>query len=352
MRTSLSVFCASAFMAVCFIVSVERLPAVTLDIYFLDMNGGGSMLMVTPSGESILIDSGSRMPEHRDADRIFRAAQDAGVTVIDKVITTHFHSDHFGGIGRVAELIPVGRFYDKGHVIPKEEQEVFERLFPFYQQAARGNTVTVRAGDIIPLRNAPSGSAPGLRLVCVAAEKKIAGFDGDIDAPVPGYEKLKPDYSDNARSMALLLSYGDFRFFLPADITWNVEHHLVHPKNLIGKIDLLQVSHHGLNVSNNPLLLKAIDPVVCIFQNGPRKGSHPRVIRTLEGVPSVRGIYQIHFNREYGKEGNVGDDFIANPAGTEGGEYIKVSVDHDQGSYTVTVGSDGQPQTYMISRKK
>jgi len=66
----------------------------TLDIYFLDMVGGGSTLIVTPLGESVLIDTGSLEPKHRDADRIHRACQYADLKQIDYLITTHFDSGH------------------------------------------------------------------------------------------------------------------------------------------------------------------------------------------------------------------------------------------------------------------
>ncbi|RPJ36831.1 MAG: MBL fold metallo-hydrolase, partial [Planctomycetaceae bacterium] len=59
----------------------------TLDIYFLDMVGGASTLIVTPLGESVLIDTGSLRPEHRDADRILRACQDAGLKQINYLVT-------------------------------------------------------------------------------------------------------------------------------------------------------------------------------------------------------------------------------------------------------------------------
>lgn len=61
-----------------------------LDIYFLDMMGGGSTLIVTPAGESILIDTGSREPQHRDAERIYKATQFAGLNHIDCLITYNF----------------------------------------------------------------------------------------------------------------------------------------------------------------------------------------------------------------------------------------------------------------------
>jgi len=330
--------------------SAETRPPTCLDIYFLDMMGGASTLIVTPLRESVLIDTGSREPEHRDAERIFAAAQHASLGQIDYLITTHFHSDHFGGILQLTRLIPVRKFMDKGHLPPRKEREsaLFKKLYPLYQEATGGQVEPIRAGDDIPLKNDPMGRIPRLTLHCVAAEKQVEGFHGDIDAPVPGHEMKPPDESDNARSIALLLGYGKFQLFAGGDITWNVEHHLACPKNIVGEVDLYQVTHHGLDASNNPILLAALNPTVCIAMNGPRKGIQPNTFRALKGLGGVEAIYQIHYNARYGDEGNPPLEFIANGKDPQKGEFIRVSVDPEAGRFTVSIGEEGPTRTYRI----
>jgi len=322
----------------------------TLDIYFLDMVGGGSTLIVTPPGESVLIDTGSLEPRHRDADRIHRACQYAGLKHIDYLITTHFDSDHYGGILELSKRIPVKCFMDKGALPPEHQQSgrSFKQLYPSYQQATKGNVTPIRAGDNIPLKNDPDGKVPPIKLHCVASEKQIEGFNGDIDAPVEGCEIRKADEEDNARSIALVLSYGRFKFFAGGDITWNVEHHLAYPVNRIGKIDLYQVTHHGLDLSNNPVLLKALSPTVCVAMNGPKKGIQPNAFKALKSLPSVRAIYQIHYNTIYGDEGNTAEEFIANKEDPKKGELIKVSVDPDKGNFAVSIGVNGPKRKFPI----
>lgn len=251
----------------------------TLDIYFLDMVGGSSTLIVAPSGESVLIDTGSLNPKHRDADRIYAACKDAGLEQIDHLITTHFHLDHFGGILRLSEMIPVKRFYDKGPP-PKHEQDTkwFKELCPLYLKATKGKAERINAGDI----------------------------------------------------------------------TWNVEHHVVCPKNLIGAVDLCQITHHGLDQSSNPLLLNAIKPTVCIAMNGPRKGVQPRTFADLNALDSIEAIYQIHYNAQYGEKGNTKPDFIANAKDPDKGRYIKASVNLDKSTFTVSIGAKGPAKAYSI----
>ena len=323
----------------------------TLDIYFLDMHGGGSTLIVTPWGESVLIDTGSLRPMHRDVDRICRACRDAGLKQIDHLITTHFHSDHYGGLLELTKRIPIKRFYDKGAPPPEREQESksFKELWPLYQQATKGKVEAIRVWDDLVLRGGPSDEAHDVTLHCVASEKKVKGLSGSIDAPVEGFEIKKADASDNARSIALLVTYGSFAFFAGGDITWNVEHHLAHPFNRVGKVDLYQVTHHGLDQSNNPILLKALSPTVCVAMNGPRKGIQPRTFADLTALPSVEAIYQIHYNTQYGHAGNTQPEFIANPKDDpDQGQFIKACVHLDQGSFTLQIGPTGERRSYRI----
>lgn len=353
MRRSMFLLCVSLAL---FIVlgPVQAQEPRPLDIYFLDMVGGSSTLIVTPMGESVLIDTGSLRPEHRDADRILKACEDAKLKQIDYLVTTHFHSDHFGAILEVSQRIPVKCFIDKGTRAPAGDgdNQFSKGLYSLYDQATKGNVKTIRVGDDIPLKNDPAGKVPAIKLHCVASDKKVEGFDGNIDAPVDGFKMESADDSDNARSVALLLTCGPFKFFAGGDITRNVELHLVQPVNRIGKVDLYQVTHHGLDLSNNDLLLKALSPTVAVASNGPRKGIMPQTFKSLTALPSLKELYQIHYNTQYGDAGNTKPDFIANPKDNPNkGEFIKATVHPDKGTFTIQIGPTGERRTYSIQPK-
>jgi len=318
-----------------------------LDIYFLDMAGGGSTLIVTPLGESVLIDTGSLEPKHRDADRIERACKHAGLKRIDYLVTTHFDVDHYGGILELSKRIPIKRFIDSDTPpVRYEKRQRSKTLSPLYEQATKGKTKLLAAGEGIPLKNPAKG--PQIKLHCVASQKRIEGFNGNIDAAVEGCEIRKPDTSNNAHSIALVLTYGDFRFFAGGDITWNVEHHLAHPVNRIGKVDLYQITHHGLDQSNNTILLKALAPTVAVAMNGTRKGVQPRTFKDLNALPSLKAIYQIHYNTQYGDAGNPPPGFVANKDNPNQGEYIKACVNPKEGTFTLQIGPEGKQRIYAI----
>src|SRR5580765_1676282 len=114
MKSSLlKLLCAAAFLSLVIPIPAAWAAEKNLDIYWIDSEGGGSTLIVTPAGEAVLIDSGN--PGGRDSARIFKVAGEvAGLKRIDHYVTTHFHLDHFGGAAELAEKIPLGTVWDNG----------------------------------------------------------------------------------------------------------------------------------------------------------------------------------------------------------------------------------------------
>jgi beta-lactamase superfamily II metal-dependent hydrolase len=322
-----------------------------VDIYFVDTEGGAATLIVTPAGESVLIDCGN--PGPRDADRIFQTAQVAGLKAIDHLIITHWHVDHYGGVARLSELLPIHHFYDHG--IPDslaEDPKNFPLLIQAYRKAAKGKSTTLWPGDDVALKQADGSPTLRLRCLCGIGEV-IPDKPGAPDNPIAREHAPQPeDPTDNARSLGFLLTYGDFRFLDLGDLTWNIEYKLVHPTDKIGPIDVYQSTHHGLEISNNPVVIKTVQPRVAIFNNGPRKGGHPSVVATLRRVPGIEAIYQLHRNVTAAAQENTDPEFIANAEENCQGEFIHLAVAADGRAYTVAIGANGKPRRFETRKKE
>jgi beta-lactamase superfamily II metal-dependent hydrolase len=320
-----------------------------LNIYFVDTEGGAATLVVTPLGESVLIDCGN--PGARDADRIHRTAVQAGLKAIDHLIITHWHTDHYGGVARLSQLMPIHHFYDHGIPPTLAEDKInFPILIQAYRKASRGKSKTLKPGDELTLKQPKDG--PPLRLFCLCGSGEvIPDKPGAALNPIAKDHVPQPDDpTDNARSLGFLLSYGDFRFLDLGDLTWNIEYKLVHPSDKIGPVDVYQSTHHGLEISNNPVVIKTVQPRVAVFNNGARKGGHPSVIATLRRLPEPPDIYQVHRNLLAEAQENTDPAFIANQDAKCQGEGIHLAVAADGKSYVVTVGEKGQPRRYQTRK--
>ena len=318
-----------------------------LEIYWVDVEGGAATLIVTPAGESLLVDSG--WPGERDPQRIAKLAREiAGINRIDHMITSHWHTDHFGGVAHLADLVPLGKFYDHGFP-PLPAGDIPAELVEPYRRVTGGHSVVLRPGDEIKLAQAPG--APRLDCKILASGGIVAGERagaGEIRACTanPKHEAHPADTSDNARSLAFVLGFGDWRFFDAGDLTWNVEHKLVCPKNLVGRVTVYQVTHHGIDQSNNPALIQAVQPRVAVMNNGARKGGMPPAVRTLKATPSLQALFALHRNVQTGPEDNAAPERTANDAENCQGNYVKLAVAPDAKSFTVSVPSKGTTRSF------
>jgi beta-lactamase superfamily II metal-dependent hydrolase len=315
-----------------------------LRIYWVDVEGGAATLLVTPAGESILVDSG--WPEARDAERIQRVAAEAGVERIDHLVTTHWHRDHFGGVAELARRLPIGAYYDHGFP-DGAPRDIQPELKEAYLRVTGGRSTVLRPGDRLTLRQA---AGPPLDVRVVTSHGLVEGEDaGAAQTRACATHAGRPDdASDNHRSVGLLVTYGAFEFLDLGDLTWNVEHKLVCPTNRLGAVDVYQVTHHGLDSSNNPDLVRAVRPAVAVVNNGPRKGGKPAVYRTLTETPAVEAVFQVHRNVETGADENAVPAHVANDDEACEGHGIRLVVDPDVKHYTVAIPAKGTARRFAV----
>jgi competence protein ComEC len=347
--------------------------AKSLDIYVVDVEGGNAQLWVTPSGESVLVDTGNAgAAAVRDADRIMAAVKDAGLSQIDHLITTHYHGDHVGGLPELATRIPIKEFIDHGANVQPTPQ-IDPVLQQYGELAAKAKHTIAKTGTRIPVT--------GLDWRIVSATGQILKTPlPDAGAPNPycaGFKRhdVNPvsggplGNTEDEQSVASHITFGRFRVLYLADFDWNQEVELMCPNNRIGTVDLFVVSRHGQPSSNSEALVHAIRPRVTIMNNGPRKGGQPAAMNVLLNSPRLEDLWQIHFALLGGQEYTVPGIFIANveegatvpvaplppaqrgapapPAPQHNGPayWIKVSAQTD-GSFTVTNARNGFSKTY------
>jgi competence protein ComEC len=318
-----------------------------LDIYFIDCEGGAATLIVTPSAESVLIDAGWADVDGRDAKRIQQVMRQAGITAIDHMVASHYHQDHYGGIPDLSRVVTVKHYYDHGKMDAMTEDPKFAERYGAYRSTANNQTTALKPGDTIQLKAAPG--TPPLKLLCVAANSEVIGGKRSSANPVCGSTAPQQDISENGRSVALLLSWGGFEFLDLADLTFNVSQRLVCPVNQIGDVDLYQVTHHGSDADNNPLLLRSFRPSVSVMNNGPRKGGQPGTLASLQKMNSFKALYQLHRNVEIPAEQNAAAEFIANlDEQPDAGNMISVSVDAAKRAFTVTNGRTNESKSFAF----
>jgi competence protein ComEC len=315
-----------------------------LKIDVLDVEGGQATLIVSPSGESLLVDTGWPGNNGRDADRIAAAAKAAGVSRIDYLVITHFHTDHVGGVPQLAAKMPIGTFVDHGDTV--EHDAAGDALYKSYIAARdKAKHLLVKPGDTIPIKGLD------VRVVTAGGDaiKTALPMGGQPNALCTGAPMRDPDPSENARSVGIVVTLGAFRFADFGDLTWNKEHDLVCPNNVIGPIDVYLTTHHGLNQSNNPALVNAIAPRVAIMNNGSKKGGSPEAWQTVHDAPGLLDLWQIHYAEGGGKDHNVDEKRIANTDETTSHD-ITVSAMRD-GSFTVTNTRNGETKKYPARGK-
>jgi competence protein ComEC len=299
-------------------------PQKPLEIYFVDVEGGQATLFVTPEGQSLLIDTGWPGNAGRDADRIVAAAKSAGLSKIDYVLLTHYHVDHAGGVPQLLARIPIGAFVDHGVNREPSDQKTEESWQAYQKLVSREHVARIiaKVGSSLPIKelSAEIVSSDG-----VLIQNPLPGA-GTQNAACSTADKPPADQTENARSLGVIFTFGKVRILDLGDLTRDKEAELVCPVNKLGPIDVFVVSHHGWSQSNSPVLLTAISPRIAIMDNGADKGGSPSSWDTIKNSPKLEDLWQLHFSNEGGPAHNPDGAFIANLAGSDAGNYLKLSV--------------------------
>jgi len=322
--------------------------AKTLDMYVIDVEGGKSLLLISPSGQTMLIDTGGG----REANRIVEDFKALGVKKLDYLVVSHYDGDHVGGVPTVAAGVPVETFVDHGANVQLDNPGYLKNVDAYLALAAKAKRLSVKAGDRIPIKGfdalvvmaagkaitEPLKGAGQPNPECDTTPRKVWGLDerGILD---------NHDTNENSQAITLLVTYGKFRMLDPADLTWNKDRELFCPVNRVGTVDLFMTANHGMDNANSPIMVHALRPRVVIADNGSRKGATAATFQTVESSPGLEDYWQAHYVIAGGEKANVKPDYIANIEGSPDGKWIKVSAQAD-GTFTVTNSRNNFSKTY------
>jgi len=323
------------FAVLLLLVGVAYSQRKPLQVYAIDVEGGQSTLVVSPSGQSLLVDTGWSGFNGRDADRIVAASKAAGITQLDYVLITHYHRDHVGGVPQLAERMKIGTFIDHGP--NQEDSDVTREDYAAYEKVVAGHKhLVAKPGGRLPIK--------GIDMLVLTA----AG--NHIGKPLPGAGQSNPncatepkpasDKTENARSLGVLITYGRFRMLDLGDLTKDKELELACPRNLIGTVSLFIVTHHGFDQSNAKALVAGIHPEAAIIDNGAHKGASPEAWQIVHDVVGLERLWQLHYAVDGGPAHNADGKFIANQDESEDhGNYIRVEANPD-GSFRIVNSSN------------
>jgi competence protein ComEC len=309
-----------------------------LRIYFIDVEGGQSTLIVGPEKQSILIDTG--FAGERDAGRIVQAAKAAGIKQIDYVLITHYHGDHVGGVADLVKQIKVGTFADHGE--NQEDSDDTKKNYANYVAAiAHSPRVVLRPGQGVPLKGIT------LQVITAAGERITDPLPGAGEANIYCAAEKPPaqDSSENSRSLGVLITYGKFRFLDMGDLTEKRALDIVCPNNLIGTVDLYLATHHGGHPDNPRALVWALHPRAAVINNGPHKGGSSQAWQIIHDSPDLADLWQLHYAMDSDMQHNAPESFIANVDEKSDGHYIEVEAGVD-GKFSVMNSRNGFQKDY------
>jgi competence protein ComEC len=349
MKFGAQILCVIACLAV---AATAGAAAGTLRIYFIDVEGGQSTLLVTPKGESLLIDTGwagsgaagasaGEPVQSRDANRILAAARDAGIRRIDYALITHFHGDHDGGVVELSQLLPIRHFIDHGGFASGVQVDgETEAAYKAYRAVRdKVDHIEPKPGDRLPLKEI---DAVIVSSAASTIDKPFAGA-GELNTAC-GRSALPPgDTVENPRSTGLVVAFGHFRFLDVGDLTGEPLFKLACPNNMIGPVDAYLVAHHGGADASDPATFAAFKPRIAIMNNGLKKGGSRAVYEILHHVQGLEDVWQVHRSEAAGDQ-NFAIERIAN-LDESTAHWIKLTARED-GSFRVLNGRTGLAKNY------
>jgi hypothetical protein len=353
--------------------------------YFVDIGHGNVTFVISPSGETMLLDCGPTPA----ADRIYNFMQQNGIKKIDYLVVTHFEDDHMGAAPALAEKVPIVNWVDHGESVTygRTDDWWMGRRQPWYHEGmakiddarfdkfkaarAKGHHIIVKPGDRVPIK--------GLDVIVVTGGGK------DITHPLKGAgqpneacAQVQPRIEDDAedsQSLGVVIGNGKFRFAYFGDMDWNPSYRLFCPNNLVGTVDVYLITHHGQSFAKSfgeklrkppngpdpalyywslsccsPAEVWGLHPRVAVLSMGAsgHKAGDDESMKTVDKSPGIEGLWMTEKITAGGEAGhNPPDDFIANIGGPRSEKVPAIKLDaRPDGGFAFTNMRNGFTKEY------
>ncbi|MGR7911588.1 MBL fold metallo-hydrolase [Lysinibacillus capsici] len=235
-------------------VKTEKIPVTAgheMQVHFIDVGQGDSILIESPSGKTMLIDGGVKGA----GQQIVSYLKELGINKLDIVVATHPDADHIGGLIPVLDNMTIEQFYDSGKVHTSQTFEemltrIDEKNIPYH---------VPKIGDDIE-------------------------FDKNVNVKVLNANDQATDNND--ASIVLKMTYGNVSFLLTGDAGVALEKEML---QYDVKATVLKAGHHGSNTSSSEEFIQAVKPEVTILSYGEdNKYGHPHaeIVDRLQAIGS------------------------------------------------------------------
>jgi beta-lactamase superfamily II metal-dependent hydrolase len=248
-------------------------PSGLLEIHYINVGWGTSVLVVGPTGITMLMDGGR---DNEGTIDIIPYFQSIGLTAsdgLDYVLASHQHSDHLAGLTQV-----MNAGYDVSTEVYYNGSNYSTTYVTAFRNAATATTagapIALTPGTVIQLGN-------GATATCICANGTVWGYGA-----VPGAQS-----DENDRSIGVLIEYGDFEYFFAGDLGGgdtdnsctgrstgqvNVETPVAqtlkpggaHPLLSAYGLEVIHVNHHGSESSTNPDFINLLTPRIACIATG------------------------------------------------------------------------------------
>jgi beta-lactamase superfamily II metal-dependent hydrolase len=238
----------SCGLALLLALGLAGLGEAGLEIHCLNVGQGDCTLIISPTGGSLLFDAGEN---GNGSSVVVPYIQSLGLTALDYVCASHYHSDHIGGIDEVVNNLGIDSIrvavYDRGW-------SYVTQSYQDYASAVASKRTTITDGQVIDLGG-------GVTINCVAVNG-----NGILSPP------FDDQYDENDLCVALVLEYLDFRLFVAGDLSgvnssyYNDIETSVAPE--VGSVNVYRVDHHGSLSNSNVNLVSTLLPEVSVISLG------------------------------------------------------------------------------------